>query len=71
MDLLLRITFASGCKEVDQELARRWLAEQIRFFTGLAVAGYADAVHPASTFEVAALEYVDVEQPTGGTEWSP
>ncbi len=59
MDLLLRITFASGCPETDLELARRWLAEQIQFFTGLAITGYADVVHPSSTFEISALEYVD------------
>ncbi|GAB7183042.1 hypothetical protein ATKI12_2873 [Kitasatospora sp. Ki12] len=61
MDLILRITFASGCPELDIELARQWLAEQIQFFTGLKIAGYADVIHPASTFQITALEYVDAE----------
>jgi hypothetical protein len=61
MDVVLRITFASGSSPLDIELARVRLAEQLRFFTGLAIAGYADAVHPAATFEITALSYVDSE----------
>ncbi|MFD7168627.1 hypothetical protein [Streptomyces violascens] len=61
MDLMLRIIFASGDTAIDCELARIWLAHQITFFTGLVVAGFEDVVHPSSSFQIAALEYIDAE----------
>lgn len=61
MDLILRITIASGDTPLDIVLARAWMAEQIRFFTGLSIAGFEDAIHPATCFEVEALSYVDGE----------
>ncbi|BAJ30990.1 MULTISPECIES: hypothetical protein [Kitasatospora] len=61
MDILLRITFASGCRSVDLELARCWLVEQLHFLAALAVIGHADAIQPTSTFRVAALDYANAE----------
>jgi hypothetical protein len=40
-------------------MARRWLAEQIEFFTGLSVSGFAGLIHPHASFEVTELEYLD------------
>ncbi|RPF40759.1 hypothetical protein EDD96_4536 [Streptomyces sp. Ag109_G2-6] len=60
MDLTLKITFdpKDGC---DALLARCWLAEQIRYFTGLPITGYANALHPAASFHITELTYVDTE----------
>ena len=61
MDLILRITIASVDPSSDVSMARIWMAEQIHFFTGMAVTGFEDAVHPVTGFEIEALSYVDTE----------
>jgi hypothetical protein len=60
MDLTLKITFEPD-DGGDVLLARCWLAEQIRYFTGLPITGYADVLHPAANFHVTELTYVDTD----------
>jgi hypothetical protein len=64
--LTLKITCKpTGDTCEDTAMARRWLAEQIEFFTGLPVSGFAGLIHPHASFEVTELEYLDT--PTGLT----
>ena len=59
MDVIVRITVASGDSTPDIEQARIWLAEQIRYSTGLTVTGFDEANPSTTDFEVTALSFAD------------